>query len=153
MEVEQRQIKKQKDDALSAQQELESQLKTLREQSKHHFSQTQKKKAELDAANLALEERTNTLVRTEHELAVTQSSLADEVVVRRVHAKNEAKLDRVATGLKAVANQAVSDANGLLEKLGKELSISPSVIRWSNRLFRSKIHCPHLQHRCCKDSR
>src|SRR5260370_204403 len=125
MEAEQRQIKKQRDDALSAQQELESQLKSLREQSKHHFSQTQKKKAELDAANLALEERTNTLVKTEHELAATQSSLADEVIVRRVHAKNETELDHVATGLKVVANQAVNDANGLLEKLSKEPSISP----------------------------
>ncbi len=124
MEAEQRQLKKQRDDALSAQQELESQLKTLREQSKHHFSQTQKKKAELDAANLALEERTNTLIKTEHDLFATQSSLADEIIVRRVYAKNEAKLDHVATGLKTVASQAVSDANGLLEKLSKESSIS-----------------------------
>ncbi|KAF8342652.1 P-loop containing nucleoside triphosphate hydrolase protein [Cantharellus anzutake] len=138
METEQRHIKKQRDDALSAQQELESQLKTLREQSKHHFSQSQKKKAELDAANLALDERTNTLVRTERELTATKSNLADEIVVRRVHARNEAKLDRVATGLRAVATQAVKDVNGLLEKLDRK-----SIILSSNANV-VKSHGDHL---------
>jgi kinesin family member 11 len=78
-----------------------------------------RKDLELKKAQDDLATRTAILTKAEKELEKVKQGLQDEVIVRQAYAASESKLDRVASGLKMVARQGVSDITGLFDKLGE----------------------------------
>ena len=112
-------MKKQHEESRRARELIESQLITVREEFEHNVLLLGRKDLELRKAQDDLATQTAVLAKTEKELNEVKQSLQDEIIVRQAHATSESKLDRVASGLKRVARQGVSDIDGLFDKLGE----------------------------------
>ncbi len=102
---------------------IEGQLRNVREEFEQSIALLTRRDGEL-------RETRERLVRTEGELVVksgelesTRGLLEEEVVVREAFEESEKVLDGVASGLRSVAQQSVSDLGRLFGKLGKRYSI------------------------------
>jgi hypothetical protein len=76
-----------------------------------------------------LKETESELVETVENLKTVKGALNEEILVRDAYQGSEAKLDGVATGLRDVAKDSVSDVEGLFDKLGESTrTTAPSVL-------------------------
>lgn len=112
-------MKKQHEESRRARELIESQLITVREEFEHNVLLLGRKDLELRKAQDDLTTRTAILTKTSKELDEVKQSLQDEIIVRQAYTASESKLDRIASGLKTVARQGVSDVSGLFDKLGE----------------------------------
>ena len=109
-------------EALKNKEIVESQLRHLREEFEQSLMLLEKSNSELKETKDRLQEKEAKLETTESKLKVTSQSLEEEIVVRQAYEENETVLDGVASGLKEVAQQSVSDLGRLFGKLGETVS-------------------------------
>jgi kinesin family member 11 len=105
---------------------VESQLRNVREEFEQSMALLMRRDGELKETKEKLQKKESELKATEGQLEVVKSALDEEVVVRQAYQENEMVLDGVATGLKTVANQSVSDLGRLFGKLGN-LTFNPAI--------------------------
>lgn len=97
---------------------IESQLRNVREEFEQSMGLLMRRDGELKETREKLQKKETQLEATEGQLKVVKTALDEEVVVRKVYQENETALDNVASGLKGVAHQSVSDLGRLFGKLG-----------------------------------
>lgn len=124
MEAEQELLTREHAESRRAREIKEAQLLTLREEYEYNMLLLKRKDGELSEARDALVRTASTLSERERELENVRRDFDEETAARLVFEKNEATLDRVATGLSTVARQGISDLDGLFHKLGKWCQLS-----------------------------
>ncbi|KAI0093923.1 P-loop containing nucleoside triphosphate hydrolase protein [Irpex rosettiformis] len=108
---------------------IESQLRNVREEFEQSIALLTKRDGELKETKEKLQKTETNLVVTEGELKNTKGALEEEMVVRQAYQENETMLDGVATGLKSVAHQSVSDLGRLFGKLERKTSVLTSNVQ------------------------
>ncbi|KZT67731.1 kinesin-domain-containing protein [Daedalea quercina L-15889] len=105
---------------------VESQLRNVREEFEQSIALLTKRDGELRETRERLQATEGELEVKENQLRVTKGALEEEVVVRQAHQATEGRLDGVATGLKKVAQESLSDLGRLHNKLERKTSIMNS---------------------------
>lgn len=97
---------------------VESQMRNVREEFEQSMALLLRRDGELKETKEKLQKKETELEATEGQLKVVKTALDEEVVVRQAYEENETVIDTVATGLKTVAQNSVSDLGRLFGKLG-----------------------------------
>jgi kinesin family protein 11 len=97
---------------------IESRLRNMQEEFDQSIAVLKIKDSELKDVREKIAETEQVLEQTKGELQETEDALRDETVVRKAHEETEAALHEVATGLREVATQGLSDLDGVFSKLG-----------------------------------
>lgn len=90
------------------------------QRAKEHFEQTT---AAYNETKRELESTLRALIETKENLAHTESSLAQETLLRKEHQKSEADLDAVAKSLRSTLHDVVGDVNGLHAKIDRKVDL------------------------------
>lgn len=98
---------------------VESQLRNVREEFEQSIGLLMKRDGELKETREKLSKTEGELVVKDGQLQAVKGALEEEVVVREAHQDTEAHLHDVATELKGVAHQSVTDLGRIFSKLGK----------------------------------
>lgn len=96
----------------------EARLLTLQEEFDHNVLLMERRGAELREAKRQLAQTEESLVQTTESLNTVTADLEEEIVVRAAYEENGSALNRVASGLRSVAQQGIQDIDGLFDKLG-----------------------------------
>lgn len=97
---------------------IEGQLKAVREEFEQSMALLMKTDGELKETKGKLEHTEMEVLRKDGELTVAMGALEEEIVVRQAHHKTELALDGVSTQLRKVAQESISDLDGVFDKLG-----------------------------------
>ena len=97
---------------------VESKMRVVREEFDQSIGLLKIRDAELKETRKHLQDAEQIIETKENEVVAFKSALDEEIVVRQAHQDTELVLDRVATGLKKVAQHSVQDLKALFEKLG-----------------------------------
>ena len=100
--------------------DLEAQIRIIREELTESLGMLMKRDGELATTKKTLEKTTADLEVTTEELATTTQMHTEEKVLREAHAETEEQLDAVAQGLRNVAAESVVDVRGLWEKVERK---------------------------------
>lgn len=100
--------------------DLEAQIRIIREELTESLGMLMKRDGELASTKKTLEKTAADLEATTEELATTTQMHVEEKVLREAHAETEEQLDSVARGLRNVASESVADVRGLWEKVERK---------------------------------
>lgn len=118
IEAEQEHLIREHAESRRAREIVEAQLLTLREEYEYNMLLLKRKDTELSETKERLGRTSNELEVAVTDLIAAKAELQEEIAVRQEFESNGASLDKVATGLRSVARQGISDLQRLFEKLG-----------------------------------
>ncbi|KAH9842625.1 kinesin motor domain-containing protein [Rhodofomes roseus] len=105
---------------------VESQLRNVRDEFEQSIALLMKRDGELKETREKLQATEGELEVKETQLKVVKGALEEEVVVRQAHQATEGRLDDVATGMKKVAQESLSDLGCLHNKLERKTTVMNS---------------------------
>ncbi|KAL0946870.1 hypothetical protein HGRIS_013036 [Hohenbuehelia grisea] len=129
MSREQELVKTEREEARKQIEIIEGQMRAVREEFEQCIGLLMKRDEELKETKEKLKETEETLDIKETELKVVKGALEEEVVVREAHQTTESVLDSVATGIRTVAQQSITDVDGLFSKLERKAVVLNSNAR------------------------
>lgn len=98
---------------------MDANLKTLQEEYDHNLLRLKRGEDHWNETKTELKKTLGVLQETGEALDDVRNRLDEETIVREELERNGGELDRVATMLRRIANQGVSDVGGLFDKLGE----------------------------------
>jgi kinesin family protein 11 len=124
MTEEQEERRTQLEDALQRASAIENKHATLSAEFETNMAMLVVRDEELKVARKEAVDLGVALEQVRQDLQLVQTQLDEEKVVSEAYRRGEAKLDRVAKGLKGTVEETVKDVGGLFAKIG-ELCCSP----------------------------
>ncbi|EIW85175.1 kinesin-domain-containing protein [Coniophora puteana RWD-64-598 SS2] len=101
---------------------VESHLRNVREEFEQSIGLLMKRDGELKEAKEQLKETRGELAVRDGLLKAAKGALEEEIVIRQAYQTNEETLDGVASGLKLVAGESVTDLSSLFDKIQRKTS-------------------------------